>query len=420
MSLDVRACKGPLEALDLMRVEGDFDLAFLDLKMYPIDGIELMLQIQQINPDVTVVIITAHGTVDTAVEAIKKGAFDYLQKPFDLDELRAFIEKVLRHHELKQENGRLRDELARVQHPSVQIITRNPAMMGLISLAERIADTPLSVLIEGESGTGKELFAQLIHAKSSRAAKPFVRVNCAALPENLLESELFGHAKGAFTGAHKDRVGRFELADKGTIFLDEIGELPLQLQAKLLRVLQNREFERLGESRTRSVDVRVVAATNRDLPSEIANGRFREDLFYRLNAVRIKVPPLRERKEDIALLAQHFIQKHAPKGMDALQLSVEALGAIVEHPWKGNVRELENVISRSVFLSRGPEITLNELPEEFRGRKFSPPVSSMTLEEIEKEHIARVIAESKSFEEAAKKLDIDSATLWRKRKKYNL
>lgn len=418
MSLDVRACKGPLEGLDLIRTEGDFDLAFLDLKMYPIDGIELMLQIQRINPDVTVVIITAHGTVDTAVEAIKKGAFDYLQKPFDLDELRAFIQKVLRHHELKQENGRLRDELARAQKPAAEIVTRNPAMMGLISLAERIADTPLSVLIEGESGTGKELFAQLIHAKSHRSSRPFVRVNCAALPENLLESELFGHAKGAFTGAYKERVGRFELADKGTIFLDEIGELPLQLQAKLLRVLQSREFERLGESRTRTVDVRVVTATNRDLPAEIANGRFREDLFYRLNAVRLKIPPLRERKEDIALLAHYFIQKHAPESMPGLQLSVEALGAIVEHPWKGNVRELENVISRSVFLARGGEITMNELPEEFRGNRAVP--AALTLEEMEREHIARVIAESRSFEEAAKKLDIDSATLWRKRKKYNL
>ncbi len=419
MSLDVRACKSPLEGLEAMRTEGDFDLAFLDLKMYPIDGIELMLQIQRINPEVTVVIITAHGTVDTAVEAIKKGAFDYLQKPFDLEELRAFIQKVLRHHELKQENGRLREELARARHPAGEIITRNPMMMGLIALSGRIADSPLSVLIEGESGTGKELFAQLIHNKSHRASKPFVRVNCAALPENLLESELFGHVKGSFTGAHKDRIGRFEMADKGTIFLDEIGELPLQLQAKLLRVLQNREFERLGESRTRTIDVRVVAATNRDLPSEIANGRFREDLFYRLNAVRIKIPPLRERKEDIALLAQHFIVKYLPEGRSELRLSVEALGAIMEYEWKGNVRELENAISRSVFLAHGDEITLNELPDEFRDKKSLPP-SAMTLEEMEKEHIARVIAESKSFEEAAKKLDIDSATLWRKRKKYNL
>lgn len=420
MGLDVTACKSPTEALGVMRERMHFDLAFIDLKMYPIDGIELMRQIQQMQPEITVVIITAHGTVSTAVEAIKKGAFDYLQKPFDLEELRRFIEKALQFHALKQENSQLRAELERAQGAAGEIITRNPAMLELITLAGRVADTPLTVLVEGESGTGKELFAALIHRKSSRASRPFVRVNCAALPENLLESELFGHAKGAFTGAHKDRVGRFELADKGTIFLDEVGELPLQLQAKLLRVLQSYEFERLGESRTRHVDVRVIAATNRDLVAEIAAGRFREDLYYRLNAVRIRIPPLRERREDIPLLAQHFIEKYVPAGMSGLKLSVEALALISEHEWKGNVRELENVISRAVFLARGGEITSAELPEEFRGYTAQPSPSSQTLEAMERDHIARVIAESKSFEEAARKLDIDSATLWRKRRKYNL
>ncbi len=419
MGLEVTACKSPLEGLDVMRERPSFDLAFIDLKMYPIDGIELMLQIQQMQPDITVVIITAHGTVGTAVEAIKKGAFDYLQKPFDLEELRRFIEKALRFHELKQENRQLRSELERVHDTAGEIITRNPTMLGLITLAERVADTPLTVLVEGESGTGKELFAGLIHRRSARSAKSFVRVNCAALPENLLESELFGHAKGSFTGAHKDRVGRFELADKGTIFLDEVGELPLQLQAKLLRVLQSHEFERLGESRTRQVDVRVVAATNRDLGAEIAAGRFREDLYYRLNAVRLKIPPLRERKEDIPLLAHYFIGKYAPE-RTGLKLSVEALALISEHEWKGNVRELENVISRAVFLARGDEITETELPDEFLGYTRTSVPASQTLEAMERDHIARVIAESKSFEEAARKLDIDSATLWRKRRKYNL
>lgn len=420
MGLEVTACKNPQEALDVMRERPQFDLAFLDLKMYPIDGIELMLQIQQMQPEITVVIITAHGTVSTAVEAIKKGAFDYLQKPFDLEELRRFIEKALRFHALKQENRQLRTELERAQDTAGEIITRNPTMMSLITLAERVADTPLTVLVEGESGTGKELFAALIHRKSSRSGKSFVRVNCAALPENLLESELFGHAKGAFTGAHKDRVGRFELADKGTIFLDEVGELPLQLQSKLLRVLQSHEFERLGESRTRQVDVRVIAATNRDLGAEIQAGRFREDLYYRLNAVRIRIPPLRDRKEDIALLAQHFINKYSPAEMKGLKLSVEALAMISEHEWKGNVRELENVISRAVFLARDNEITIAELPDEFRAYTAAALPASQTLEAMERDHIARVIAESKSFEEAARKLDIDSATLWRKRRKYNL
>ncbi|MBS1912549.1 MAG: sigma-54-dependent Fis family transcriptional regulator [Bacteroidetes bacterium] len=419
MGLNVTACKGPLEALDAMREHPGIDIAFLDLKMYPIDGIELMMRIQQVNPGITVVIITAHGTVDTAVEAIKKGAYDYLQKPFDLDELRRFIEKTLSYHELKKENGRLRSELEGLRVGSTRIVTRSPAMLGLIALAERIADTPLAVLIEGESGTGKELFAELIHEKSSRRAHELVRVNCAALPENLLESELFGHTKGAFTGAHRDRIGRFELADKGTIFLDEVGELPLQLQAKLLRVLQSHEFERLGESRTRSVDVRVIAATNRDLSAEIAAGRFREDLFYRLNTVRIKIPPLRERQEDIPLLAQYLIDKHVPEDRKGMKLSVEALAAIAAYQWKGNVRELENVISRAVFLARSGEIKVEDLPEEFRA-VAGIAAASLTLEGMERDHIARVIAESKSFEEAARKLDIDAATLWRKRRKYNL
>ncbi len=419
MGLDVVPCKGPLEALDTIRTGEVFDLAFLDLKMYPIDGIELMRQISEINPDITTVIITAHGTVGTAVEAIKKGAFDYLQKPFELDELRSFIEKTLRHHALKQENRQLRTELIHAQDSGrSEIITRNPAMLSLIALAERIADSPLSILIEGESGTGKELFAELIHRSSSRSKQALVRVNCAALPENLLESELFGHVRGSFTGAMKDRVGRFELADKGTIFLDEIGELPLQLQSKLLRVLQSHEFERLGESRTRMVDVRVLAATNRDLGEEIAAGRFREDLYYRLNTVRIKIPSLRERREDIPLLAQYFIEKYSTEERKGMQIAVDALGALMEHSWRGNVRELENVISRALFLTRGKEITLADLPEEMRPKYDLS--TSQTLEDIEKEHIARVIAESKSYEEAARKLDIDSATLWRKRRKYNL
>lgn len=419
MGLNVTACKGPLEALEAMRGRPHMDIAFLDLKMYPIDGIELMRQIQAIDGGITVVIITAHGTVDTAVEAIKMGAYDYLQKPFDLDDLRRFIEKTLLFHQLKQENSRLRSELERIQVGSSEIITRNSAMLGLIALAERVADTPLTVLIEGESGTGKELFAGLIHRRSARAAHEFVRVNCAALPENLLESELFGHTKGAFTGAHKDRVGRFELADKGTIFLDEVAELPLQLQAKLLRVLQNREFERVGESRTRQVDARVITATNRDLETEIAAGRFREDLYYRLNAVRIKIPPLRERPEDIPLLAQHFIDKYVPAERKGLKLSVAALSALSEYAWRGNVRELENVISRAVFLARDTEIAVPDLPEEFKAMKATGP-TSQTLEAMERDHIARVIAESRSFEEAARKLDIDAATLWRKRRKYNL
>lgn len=420
MGLTVTACSGPNQAMDLLRERSDFDLAFLDLMMYPIDGIELMTHIQQIIPTITVVIITARGTVDTAVDAIKRGAFDYLSKPIELDELRRFVDKVVRFHELKLENSTLKRELARVQGGAAEIVTRNSSMLGLVALAERVADTPLPVLIEGESGTGKELIASLIHRSSPRSGGPYVKVNCAALPENLLESELFGHTRGAFTGAHKERIGRFEMADHGTILLDEVGEIPLLLQAKLLRVLQSHEFERLGESRTRTVDVRVIAATNRDLELEIQAGRFREDLFYRLNGVRLRIPPLRERPEDIPLLAQNVIDQYVPSDRRGLKLSVQAHAALAEHEWKGNVRELENVIMRAVFLATGPEITPADLPEEFRRPIGSARGPGLSLEEIERDHIVRVIAESKSFEEAARKLNIDAATLWRKRKKYNL
>jgi len=418
IGLTVSACRSPVEALDLLRHSSDFDLAFLDLKMYPIDGIELMERMRDINPRTTVSIITAHGTVETAVEAIKRGAYDYLLKPIELDDLRRFVERAVEYHKLKEENASLRNELARNKGAQEAIVTRNPTMLGLIGLAERVADTPLPVLIEGESGTGKELFAALIHQAGARSTGPFVRVNCAALPENLLESELFGHARGSFTGAHKDRVGRFEMADGGTILLDEVGELPLQLQAKLLRVLQSREFERLGESTTRTVDVRIIAATNRDLEKETREGRFREDLYYRLNGVKLRVPPLRERPEDIPLLVHHFMAKYAQGQRGASAISTDALAALGAHDWKGNVRELENVIARAAFLATGDQIDVADLPEDLRARP--PKDVGMSLEAMEKDHIARVIASSSSFEEAARKLQIDAATLWRKRKKYDL
>lgn len=420
MEFDVDACDSPLAALDrARRPDTAYDLAFIDLKMYPIDGIDLMRRIQLLQPGVTPVIITAHGTVDTAVDAIKKGAYDYLQKPFDLDQLRTFIGKVRDYHEQKRRS--LEAVRQSEEGEGVRIITSNPKMIELIALAKRVADTPLTVLIEGESGTGKELFAQLIHEKSGRSEKEFVKVNCAALPENLLESELFGHVKGAFTGAHQDRIGRFELADGGTIFLDEVGEMPLPLQAKLLRVLQNNEFERLGESSTRTVDVRVIAATNRNLTEEIAEGNFREDLFYRLNAVRLKIPPLRERKEDVQLLAGYFINRYAmPERGTGSRLSSEALASLTGYDWRGNVRELENVVSRAVFLARGEEIETDDLPEDLRPAPEGGGGNPMSLEEVEREHIQRVIAESESYEEAARKLNIDPATLWRKRKKYSL
>jgi len=290
-------------------------------------------------------------------------------------------------------------------------------MLKQIDLAARIADSAIGVLIEGESGTGKELLAHFIHEKSSRADKPFVKINCAAIPEQLLESELFGHVKGAFTGATKDRQGRFEVADGGTVFLDEVAELSPPIQAKLLRVLQSKEFERVGESESRKVDVRVIAATNRNLDEALKEGVFREDLFYRLNAVRIKLLPLRDRPEDIPLLIQHYLTRLG-KGK-APDISDEAQKALKSYRWSGNVRELENVLERAVLLAANGTIELSHLPEELR-QTTEPGTYALSLEEMEKLHIKKVLQNAKDYEEAAMILGIDRATLWKKRKKYNL
>jgi len=281
IGIDATLCAKPQDVLQLLQ-ENVFDIAFVDLKMSPMDGIEVLAEIKQYSPSTTVIIMTAHGSVDSAVTAIKKGAYDYLQKPFDFEELKLFTQKVLTHHQLVHEVAELREELASMQG-SGEIITRNRTMIEQLDIAARVAESTISILVEGESGTGKELVAHYIHQKSNRADKPFVKVNCAAIPEQLLESELFGHVRGAFTGALKDRQGRFEMADGGTIFLDEIGELSSSIQSKLLRVLQTKDFERVGENITRKVDVRVISATNRNLDEALKEGNFREDLFYRLN-----------------------------------------------------------------------------------------------------------------------------------------
>jgi DNA-binding NtrC family response regulator len=382
--------------------------------MQPIDGIQLLKETKQVSPTTTVILMTAHGSIDTAVEAMKVGAHDYLQKPFEFSELQHFAEKVFEHHQLKREVLLLKEELTRLEGTG-EIVTRNARMKEVIGLALQVADSSISVLIEGESGTGKELLAHLIHNNSGRGEKPFVTVNCSALAETLLESELFGHVKGAFTGAVRDRQGRFDAADGGTVFLDEVGELPQPTQVKLLRFLQSKEFDRVGESTTRKVDVRVIAATNKDLEKAVATGDFREDLYYRLNPVRLKLPPLRERAEDIALLVQHFLSRHRGN----LEVGLETLEALNGYSWKGNVRELENVIQRSVILARGDTIGLQHLPEEFQsvGEFSSGPLS---LQEVEQQHIIKVLRVSKDLEEAARTLGVDPSTLWRKRKKFNL
>jgi DNA-binding NtrC family response regulator len=411
--VEVVLCSKPQEVLQLLQ-QNRFDVAFVDLKMSPMDGIEILSEIKQYSPDTTVVIMTAHGSIDTAVIAIKKGAYDYLQKPFDFEELKLFTRKVFEHHQLVHEMAELREELASIQG-SGDIVTRNRTMIELLDFAARVAESSISILIEGESGTGKELVAHYVHRKSDRAKKPFVKVNCAAIPEQLLESELFGHVRGAFTGALKDRQGRFEMADGGTIFLDEIGELSSSIQSKLLRVLQTKDFERVGENITRKVDVRVISATNRNLDEALKEGSFREDLFYRLNGVRIKLPPLRERPEDVPFLIHHFLKKYSKDRN--IEIAQDADKVLKAYRWSGNVRELENVIERAALLSANGVIEMNHLPEEIRTAS-EPKV--LSLEETEKVQIKKVLQIAKDYDEAAHILGVDRKTLLNKRKKFGL
>ncbi len=413
IGIDTTLCAKPQDVIHLLQ-EKVFDIAFVDLKMSPMDGIEVLEEIKQYSPKTTVIIMTAHGSVDTAIAAIKKGAHDYLQKPFDFDELKLFTQKVLMHHQLVHEVAELREELASMQG-SGEIITRNRVMLEQLDIAARVAESTISILVEGESGTGKELVAHYLHQKSNRIDKPFVKVNCAAIPEQLLESELFGHVRGAFTGALKDRQGRFEMADSGTIFLDEIGELSSFIQSKLLRVLQTKDFERVGENVTRKVDVRVISATNRNLDEALKEGSFREDLFYRLNGVRIKLPPLRERPEDIPLLIHHFLGKIL-RDREIL-ISPEADRILKAYRWSGNIRELDNVIERAALLATNGIIEPAHLPEEI----FNSSVhNALSLEETEKIHIKKILQIAKDYDEAARILGVDRKTLLNKRKKFGL
>ncbi|MDI6778774.1 MAG: sigma-54 dependent transcriptional regulator [Bacteroidota bacterium] len=415
VGFEVTSFLNPVDASVCLN-EKDFDIAFFDLKMTPIDGMQLLRECKQKSPDTTVVIITAHGSIDSAVEAIKAGAEDFLQKPFNMQEFQLFTERINEHHRLKKEVKELKQKLEETKHEP-EFITRNPSVLKQLDLARQIADTNLSILIEGESGTGKEMLAQFIHNHSSRRNAPFIKVSCAALPETLLESELFGHIKGSFTGAIKDREGRFEAADKGTILLDEIGELPQAVQVKLLRFLQSKEFERIGENVTRKVDVRVIAATNRKLVDAIKDGAVREDLYYRLNAVRIELLPLRERPEDVLILIQHFIKKYSQNRN--IETSIEALKLLTKYRWPGNVREMENVIERGVVFAKDGIIKTEYLPEEIQ-KVIENKSGILSLEEMEIRHIKRVLGVAADLDEAALLLNIDPATLWRKRKKYNL
>ncbi|SFM65987.1 sigma-54-dependent transcriptional regulator [Thermodesulforhabdus norvegica] len=354
------------EALQIA-MNNDVDVVVTDMKMPEIDGITFLDRLHRAKPDVPIIMMTAYGTVEKAVEAMKKGAFDYICKPFTNEEFLVVVSKALEHFRLVSAKKELQREVEE-RYRFSNIVGKSPVMKKLFDTIEKIAPSKATVLITGESGTGKELIARAIHYHSPRRDKPFVSVNCGALPETLLESELFGHEKGAFTGAVQRRKGRFELAHEGTLFLDEISEMSPHLQVKLLRVLQEMEFERVGGMETIRVDVRVIAASNRDLKAEMEEGRFRQDLFYRLNVVHIHVPPLRERKEDIPLLIQHFLTKYAGElgKRSPVRVHPEAMRCLMDYHWPGNVRELENVIERALILATGEEITLRDLPDEVR------------------------------------------------------
>jgi len=384
---EVIKAKDGKEGLEILKRE-PLDVIFLDLKLPSIDGLELLERSKEtINSSTPVVIITAHGSIETAVKAMKLGALDYITKPFRLEETAIVVEKALEFKRLKEENLSLRRQL-KDRYASYGLIGSSSKMQEVFSLIDKIADTDSTVLLTGESGTGKELVAKIIHYKSSRSEKNFVPINCGAIPKDLLESELFGHEKGAFTGAISTRIGRFELANGGTLFLDEVGELAPELQVKLLRVLQEKEFERVGGMKTIKVDVRIIAATNRDLESLVEEGRFREDLYYRLNVIPIKLPPLRERKDDIPLLVEHFIEKHATrKNRLRPEITPEIMNAFMEYDWPGNVRELENIIERLSILASGRKVEFSDLPDRFKmmckGKSDSAEIQSDLLQTIE-------------------------------------
>jgi nitrogen regulation protein NR(I) len=363
------------QGLHLLR-EHHIDLIITDLKMPKVDGMTLLKRALEIEPELPVVLITAHGTIDTAVEALKRGAFDFVTKPFDKDEVRQIVAKALKTRELRGADATPAPSGARFG-----IIGSSAGIAELYAILERVADTPTTVLITGESGTGKELVARALHEHSSRKDKPFIKVNCAAIPKELIESELFGYERGAFTGAVASKPGRFELANGGTLFLDEIGEIPIEMQVKLLRALQESEFERVGGIKTIRVDVRLVAATNRDLKKLISAGTFREDLFYRLNVVPIRLPALRERTGDIPLLADHFLAKFNERLRKKVEgVDADATEVLVQYPWPGNIRELENVIERAVLFCDETKLHAKDLPPDVRG---IPVIANVPLPEAD-------------------------------------
>lgn len=431
-------------AISLMRRQTP-DILLTDLRMDGMSGIDLLAKSKEYFPSVTGVIMTAFGTIDTAVNAMKQGAYDYLVKPFTPEQLEHLVERIEEFRRLREENTKLRDQVDALSEPSA-IATSNTRMQKVLDTAKKVAVTDSTILITGESGTGKTLLAKVIHDGSVRVKGPFAVVNCATLSENLLESELFGHVRGSFTGAVKDKMGRLQVADTGTVFLDEIGEISPGLQTKLLRFLQEREFERVGDTKTIRVDVRIIAATNKDLEREVREGRFREDLYFRLNVIELHMPSLRQRPEDILHLAEQLLTRSfVATNRPARPMDENAKKAILSYGWPGNIRELKNALERAAILCTTDQVTIEDLPDRVLEHSgyltpggdtggpsgLSGPSGSLaslaamtpsdvSLEELEKQHIRHVLTTATTLEEAASILGINLSTLWRKRRRYGL
>jgi DNA-binding NtrC family response regulator len=420
---DVQCALSGEEAISLLE-KTRYDLVMTDLKMGKIDGFGVLKYAREISTDLPVIIMTAFGTIESAVEAMKQGAAEYIVKPFLNEEIRLTVKRLLDQRNIIRENIALRQQISQ-RIACREFVANAESMIRIIDTLEKVIPTKSNILLLGESGTGKGLIAEMIHCNSPRRGLPFISINCSAIPEGLLESELFGYKKGAFTGAIADKPGMITLAHQGTLFLDEIGDMPIALQAKLLKVLETGEVFPLGDTRPRQVDLRIVSATNRDLEAHVKAGLFREDLYWRLNVIEIKIPPLRERPEDIEMMARHFLRKYADEhGKNVAAIDADSLAALVEYQWPGNVRELKNVIERAVVLTEGDTIMLSDLPEKVVGKRRSLQVCSslrVCLNNYE-HHLLQSTLRARNYnkEAAAQTLGIDLATLYRKLKKHGI
>jgi DNA-binding NtrC family response regulator len=414
----IRTVASAREALQSLQA-GDYDIALIDIKMPGRDGMELQIRLRELDPEMPLIIMTGYASVETAVQALKHGAYDYITKPFDPDEFVHLVSKALEHRSAKREVSRLKENLREI-FPRAELIGRSPAMKRVYELIEMVAPTEATVLITGESGTGKELVARAIHAASPRRYMPLVVIHCGALTETLLESELFGHERGAFTGAQYRKKGKFEVADGGSVFLDEISDVSLKTQTDLLRVLQEKEIVRVGGTQPLQVDFRCITATNKNLEDLVKQGSFRPDLFYRLNVFSIDLPPLRARREDIPALADHFLHKYATAmNKPVPRVFAPALDLLLQYDWPGNVRELENAVERALVIGRGPEVLPSDFP--FQLHPAAEPRAGRSLEEVEQIHIERVLDETSwNLSRSARILGIDRSTLYSKLKRYGL